>query len=313
MNNVVLRELPATDPFVKYARVVGDNKIKHYKVGYVTTMFYEPLDLIKAAIEKEEGPTNIEVARANVVYNQVVMPVPILDEHPEIKTALMSRRCNDFIYQDFKMFSPNKKQMLYNIYSRAYNFVASLINKTVFSHEYNLSPVKILRIKMKPVFIKQLLRRVNPVTFLSVAFESGMEDQAVKLLVNDLKRLCDNGLILAHQTMPNMTLVSDTVGSGKNRFVISCNVFLDGEKVVKIARSNSPAYPEQALDLKTVAREGGIGLTLETPYDIEIVEIANPDEEKNKKDVLDAYSQSVPLVNNISREMKKFMKELNYK
>jgi hypothetical protein len=343
---ITLRELATVDLSRTYARQMGGNKIRHYKVSYAACMLgNDPVELIKKHIAKEEGETEFEVIPyVNNSTVRVAQALMVLQDHPEIYNALTQLTCKSILLQRAIYPKVTLKQKVRNFFANLLNTVVDFLNRPLikiqhwyygidvasyynsdiaFDHEKEeefqnlLAKVKLIpRVSLIEAYVRM---QVTPCTYLSVGFEEGDEEKAVNALLDDLKYCHENGLILGNLTLPSTMLLADTVGSGKGSFVLFCFLFLDHDKIAEMNGVHThelPQHPEKLLPLKTISSEGSLkyldGLSPSQKYEIEAVILADRTDE-NFQVYHENYKENVPAVNAAADRMNEEMKKRGMK
>lgn len=344
---IELRPTAVIDLSVTYARLMGGNKIRHYRVSAISMLMNKftgetTESLVTRHIREVENSSEeitflpqktgtpffrVDPKADNVLQVKDITHV-ILKNYPEIEESLSQRSIKSQIYQYNDDPSPLKTLLL--------SPITRLLNKPIFKinsllrrfqtrnidfsdmdrFEYLDEVKKIYQIPLLPEY--GYVRRVTLAKYLSVAFEEGDIERATEALVTDLKTLNDQGLIMGNLCMPSMILLADVTGSGKSVCAMLCFVFVDDKKILKLLNKDSfLGLPNKYLDLvgvKTEALEGGINyldnISPSSKYDIEIVDVIIGTPEHGRQAHIDNYNETLGQVNKVAKEAKKVLEEV---
>lgn len=327
---VELRLLDTIDLAVTFARKMGGNKIRHYRLTTADLLVAKftdrsAEDIVREYIKKEENEdVTFLPARSNCVQVRYVSTV-VLKDRPDIKRALEKRKITSQIHEydvwnhPYKRFlNPIKKVTNYLI--RQVNKLLARIQGTtlqeVFSFEKWGSSVNV---NLLPYFdeCSEFTRHFSPCHYLTVAFEEGDLEEATQSLLMDLEILNGHGMIIGHLTMPSMILLADKTGSGKSVFALFCFLFVDYEKLQKITNKTPLEFPENPLSLlgvKNDVHEGSFnylnGVDPSSRYEIETIRIGESTFEENMKLHTDNYADTIDTVNKIAKKASSLMKDI---
>jgi hypothetical protein len=348
MNKVQLRETAIVDLNTTFARKMGENKIRHYKVPYSKVILgFDPLELVKQHIEAQEGPSEFEVSDISFSAPQYEGGVIqykdasfILDAYPDLEAALRALSVKSTIHQDVTIFPLSWKQKVFNLLFPYANKVIGAVNAVLrffqrkkiaelnklwdqvhyFNFEEDLEKAYAVQrsvVLLRPLepYIEDETRQYNVATSLVVGFEEGEEEEAAEALVNDLKLVHDKALIKGHLCMPSLIQLADTVGSGKKWYALFCIFFLDNARARFYSGCDEKVSfieVEKKLGLKNSVPEGGVnylnGISPTEKYDVEYVYVASSYEE-NRKASEEAYQESRPVVEKVTKEVRKLIKQ----
>lgn len=325
MSTVTLRKVAINDLSLKYAREMGGNKIRHYRVPFVHTLLKgnEALELIKEHIRKEEGKESGELefvieASASLLSPMVDGMFCIEDvstilnsEYSDVKKALFKMSAKGQLVETIKHGRHDK---LINFISSLVNPVIACINR-VLQKLQNLQPQDIFEGRGR--FLSMMQTRYpkhffNLAKYLTVAFEAKDYKKAQESLLKDLRILADNGLILGHLAKPSLMALADTVGSAEQQCVLFCFPIIDAEKFSNLCGEDDGHDKLKLLGIANETPEGSVnwldGITPEQKYDIEVINVVSQTSEDRQKMVQEAYDLSVPLVNRAANVTRRLMK-----
>jgi hypothetical protein len=332
---ITLRPVAITDLNFPYARDMGDNKVRHYIVPVslaVVKKFtgQDTKDIIKDYIEKTENEKDVVFDEALVpaffddtgetrIWNNGLSTTDvsklILDQDKDIGRALSRVTSKNLIYQ--WNYYPT-------VFHKAYDHLVYFYNNKI------VPSVNRLLCKLQGVdygefnhFAKQIgyanqiyRRKLDPVHFITIAFESKDAERALKEFRQDLRTLADKKLILGNLAMPSVIALADTVGLGRY-YALFCFPIINHDRLLKVAGLKSHLDLPQKNQLSLVGvkherQEGEVawldGKSPEDIYQIEKIYITDLDAPNRDKAVLDCYNNSVDHVNDISRTMKEGIK-----
>lgn len=334
-NAVELRPVAITDLSVRYARDLGNNKVRHYRVSHALSMLgKDPCREIQRYIEKEEGPCSVTFSYPTPGANngttlKTIDAVSILQNEKAIKKALLKKSIKSQIYQwtEYKI-----TERLFNLIVRPGNFLIRQVNKALMvlqSSKVNYN--KKLYEDNKDLYeqgyfvegykeIKQIMplqykgdRRLEACRYLSVSFEESDAEAAAKAMVEDLRILYAKGLLVGNLCMPTMIKLADEVGLGKNHYALFSFIFIDTKKACKLLGRTILELNDRTLltDLGChyETLEGGTnwldGVSPSQKYSIETVDVVTTTEE-NRNAVIESYNASRKAIEEFDRaEMKK--------
>ena len=295
-----------------YARMIEENKIKHYYVSHAKALTETKTaeEMIAEYVKKETGEDVVfETIKVNNAYgvgiDAVQLTKDVLEDLPKVKKQLEKREVRSALYQYNRRSEWYK--YLFNPIAIPYNWIVGKINSKWADHqwkklggiptdrfEYLNALSKIKYIPYLPV--AGCFRYVTPCHYLAVTFDESNRAEAVNALQKDLKILGDKKLIIGHLAMPFQIQLADTVGSGELSYVLACFLFVDGLKLRKlVGKANYDAVQcnklslNLLLGLKTEAFEGGLSeVDFRKKYEIETVNIF----EHERQEHWDAYVEN---------------------
>jgi hypothetical protein len=289
-----LIRLAMTDMYVKYARSMGGNQIRHYSIPYSTALLHNPDDVVKNYVSKETGidPSQIEIVSQQVSHkfdsNGVLQTIPapeVLNDCEVIEKELLKLEAKSIIC-DFKEKLPLKSKV-WNLFAKTCNFFISKI-----ANLFGNSCPRLLN-KVEPKAHYEICK------FLSLSFEEQDARKAYELLRNDLKKLSDYGVILGHLAMPFVYQAADIIGSGNNTFILACFPFIDTQKLAHLLNLSvdelaKPLSLREHLGLETECSEAMSSITSLDPkmkYQIEEVKIGYEEQLQAKQAYIDSYKE----------------------
>lgn len=345
---IELRPTAVIDLSVTYARLMGDNKIRHYRVSGISMLMNKftgetTESLVIRHIREVENSSEeitflpqktgtpffrVDPKTDNALQVKDITHV-ILKNYPEIEESLSQRSIKSQLHQYNDCPDPIKARFVSPV-TRFLNNGLSKINALLRrfqmrnvdvtdmdKFQYQETYRKILQIPLFPEY--GYVRRVTLAKYLSVAFEEGDIERATEALVADLKTLNDQGLIMGNLCMPSMLLLADVTGSGKSVCAMFCFVLVDDKKILKLLNKESflDLPRDKYLDLvgvKTEALEGGINyldnISPSSKYDIEIVDVIIGTPEHGRQAHIDNYNETLGQVNKVAKEAKKVLEEV---
>src|SRR5581483_1207739 len=332
---IELRPLAIVDLSMTYARSMGENKLRHYRVPATQLAIAKftgrsAEDLVRDHIKAKEGETEVSflpyrtwefdgTPKEGVLQAKDITDL-ILKDSPEVRQSLEKVKVDSLVHQ-YNIYENKFKEKFLGSISRFINrFLINPINE--YLREFQLKDVpfedrmsylfELDNLKLLPYLPEFGPRRAaSPCSFLSVAFHEDDIERATALLLKDLCILQEKGLILGHLAMPSMLILADTVGSGKGTFAMFCFLFLDQEKSQKLLGLNAeemPRLPLTLLGVQTESVEGGITyLDNKSPsdkYQIEVVNVGDATTERDRAAVIDMYNATKDAVNEAAKRTK---------
>lgn len=327
---VELIPLAVVDLSFRYARHMGDKKIRHYKVSAISALMGElvkPLDQVAEFIRKTEPDAEISVREtrrymkndpdgsdSSMIIDDVTDKVCTR----KLRKQLLRKKVNGQIFQYEEPMSPAD--------ARRFNSTPIVNKWGVETDElpptYKLSigdwlayaAFKVGLGKLVPP--KHKVRKVTACTYLSYRYDEGQEKEAYGVLYQDLKILSDRGLIQGHLTMPSTLSLADTVGSLRMPKVIFCFLFVDTNKLAEqLGKSllDLPRNPTSLIGVKGETLEGGIGPSISemVDYEIEEVEVSSETPNKSRQAYLDNYVETRDAVNEVAKRANALREEVN--
>lgn len=310
---IALRKLAVTDLSTKYARNMGDGKIRHYRVPYTETMLGDnALKMVKDIIMREENFEGSEVEFAEEAIASLVAPSTdgslkiedvshILENDKEVEKSLRKFASKNLIHQTVTI---SRKDRIINVIARLLNPVIGRINALLQDiQRLDLEDI----CNGKGFFFRSISKRypeynMHFVRFLSVGFEGCDFQQAKNSLLQDLRILKDNGLILGHLAMPSLMPLADTVGSNESPYLLFCFPVVDSTKLRElIGKENADSrQPLKHLSIVNETLEGSInylnGISPEQKYQIETIDVVTEKHEVKQEQVVASFEASLPKV-----------------
>lgn len=349
MNNVTLQLLHAFDLNITYSRKMLDGSRTHYKVGYKDLMLgADPLALVKAQIEKDEGTTEFTVLdlTAPTLENGVNMkPASILEDEPELQAIFACDPVKSTILQQVTRKPLSRNQRASNLLASVVNPVIRVLNRYVvfplqakrlgITEDYDtVSMLLMLRdledtsiesarqrqLRLfKPILthFEEETRHVHPASYFAITYYEGEEEQAFGRLLAMLKKA--QPYIIGYLAPPTIMSLSDSVGFTTPKAIFAF-VFLDRNQV-NAALGREPheviqhdSWSDDNLLLADVlsVREGSIGPTIGQPPRIEYVYIQAPtlpSLEERAAAVQKSYDESLVLVRKAAQKTAKHVKK----
>lgn len=321
--SVILSPLPAVDLFglcVRYARYMGDNKIRHYALPYTAAMIAQfsgrtPEDLVSDYIKENEGIQNVtftghipivkvERGSSPLTLGKALQPFEVKDifkDEKDIEKALLKRKSVSLLYQfiDYKTFFDKLKDKI----GYRYNQFVYWANQRLHSWFF-------------PLYEYKYLRKLYPVRYLTVCFEEPDKAQGTEAFLEDLRLLQKNELIFGHLMMPHTMDLADGVGSGLKPQVLFCFLLVNEDKLQKIL-NKSPLemshFPLTELGLKYETLEGNVkwlnDITPEQKYQLEVIEVSHGGDAA-RQEYIKNYKANVPFVNEVAAKQAEALREL---
>lgn len=325
-------------------------------IGQFSGQPTDNLEAVRQHIEQEEGepveiellPTVYNASGMESIQGMQIKEVSdaILDFDPQVRAALEKLHVKSTLYQYNDCISPFKTKYLAPITEWINYKVLGPINSLLYRMQYPhiaeefkmateiLTEQEIdafdAHINKKSLYrsllrkIKQIpllpawgyVRKVTPVSFLTVVFQEDEIEQAVETLLADLRLLEKNGLIMGHLAMPSLILMADMIGSGKLTYALFCFPILDQDKLCKILKK-SPLelgkHPFAELGVKLETPEGGAnylnGVDPKSKYEIEEVKVGPSVSDAHKVQV-ESYLSSREYVNKVAKEANELIENL---
>lgn len=340
--SIFLRPVAVTDLNIKYARDMGNNKLRHYVVPAMTAVAKQMTgdgvqQTIKEFIEKTEGITDIvfdepEAAgiafiddndphAENVIFGALASPVDVskivLGRDREIGKALIKTKAYQMIHQT--NYYPTVFHAYMDRIRNFYNGMVIPINKALYKlqrADYSVHNPFVRQLSQVPL---KYLRVMNLVHFISVAFEANDTEKALEAIRTDLRILHRAGVIMGHLSMPSILRLANLTGFG-NYYVLFCFPIIDAKRLQKVTGKGPLEIPHR-LALNTLlgtdyeTLEGGVnwldGVTPEQKFtDIEFVNVTDYSTEMGRQAVLDVYESSKNFVNEVAADQAKQLKQM---
>lgn len=327
--SVILRPVAITDLRLKYCRDMGDNKLRHYIIPTSLAIIKRlcdktPSDIVTDFIQQTEGEQHVEIVDNysggvsfeddgdTALMGAVDISQVFLKKDKGLKKALKRVSAKSLLHQ--WNYYPTIFHRYRDVLAHKYNkYVVPLVNKFLYwaqGADHNTYSAFVKQISnLKLIY----LRRCEPVRFFAVAFDKRDIEEATESLLNDLRILNQNGVIMGHLAMPSMLPLANLTGADTSYFVIFCFVVCDSNKMNKIAGYGSPldVPREKSLNMlgtKNEVYEGSTnwlnGVSPEQKYQIEEVVIRDLEMEKAEKLVLESYEKSRDFVNDVASKAK---------
>lgn len=328
MSKIVLRSVAVTDLNTRYARSMGGNKIRHYKVPYSQRIAGgNPLDMIKEYILREEKK---EASEVEIVVEAVANLLPPMNAdslfHLEEVTSSVLAKDNKVLkaLKQLKSNTLSVQTVDSTRLGKLRNKIATWINDKIFKLNNYFWPT-IFDVhfegesngKIPYIPIKEFERHVHLTHYISVAFEGPEYVEAQSALLADLRKLTELDLIMGHLTMPSLMALADTVGTAVQPYVLFCFPIINHKKLNAMFPDNiAPLDALAQLGIKYETPEGGIsslnGVDINSKYEIEEVIVLLPEtltHEQVQDKVQDAFAESIPTVNRAAEATRKLLKE----
>jgi len=309
---IELRQVAIDDLSLKYARDMGNNNVRHYRLPVSLLVVQEknndnkdkPEDIIKNYIKEKEGLEDVVFIdnpkhKTSEVLNILDATDVILKDHKKIKKSLQKLKATCMLVE--RNYHPFLLWRIHDFFATIINFVIKPINKILFKIQnkgkigftdnellnyvsdkfdelYSIDSKKHRPIKLISYIEYKNIRILDRHLNMTVAFEEKDAEEAVKILQDDLKILYDSNLIVGHLAMPFIVELADTVGLGKKGYILGCYPIIDSVKINKI--NNEPLWNTNYKDFfkklgcKTVEFEGEIKyIEGKDPKDVYKIEI----------------------------------------
>jgi hypothetical protein len=329
--SIILRPVAITDLNVKFARDMGNNKVRHYSVSHTAMLVNHftdktPQDMVRDYIYETENTLDVEFVPPTAQDRAVAALLNFVDvNRTKFGPELMVKDVTDIILKNDKpllraLLKTRATQLLHmhtyynNFLEKAYDQIASLINR------YVISPLISCGLLGFYSHMRLLgTKRMAPVKFMSVAFRADQVEMAVDVLLNDLKKLEDRGLILGHLVMPSIIQLADTVGIGSLPYALFCFPIVDEHKLNAIINFSGKDPDTMRLKLSEVGVrcetfEGGIysfnEKGLDADYDIEVIDIEEFNTDQIRLETIKAFEDSKDLVNEVAAKNRKALGNL---
>lgn len=324
---VRLRQVAITDLNYRFARDMGNNKIRHYLISYqaylanhfvgksVESMISEYLRDVENETEVEflpaRGPIQL-VSRpllngSNSTNDIIDASSIVLARDSKVRKALSRIKTTSTLHQ-----TTTAKRRLFDLLADKYNrYIAYPINKLLYTlqgydntyYQPYVRQLRLIQIDRKPV--------INPVRFLAIAFLDEDANEALEQLRSDLRILQSKNLILGHLAMPSIMGLADTVGFGSNAYVLFCFPIINQAVLEKLIQSESADKWSMSLRLvgvKNETLEGGTNWlgnkTREDKYLIEEVDIFQNSKDLNYEKMVENYNNTKDAINDHAKKMK---------
>lgn len=334
---IILRRLATIGLSETYARMLGDNKIRHYYVCHAKKLTESRTaeEMIVEYVKKETGDNRVVVEMSNITnaygigIGAVQEVKDVLDDLPKVKKHLEKLEVKSALHQ-YNRKSEWYKYLL-NPIAIPYNWLVSKINAKWAERQWKklggFPKTKLgadglfaLRDKIKSIPLLPIAgwyRCVTPCRYLSISFDESNRKQAVEILQNDLKILADKKLIMGYLAKPFQLQLADTTGSGELSYVLACFLFIDDFRLKKLLGKKDFEYYEEIykadalnklLGLKTETVEGSIGNSdLRKTYEIETVNIFEHEKQENWDAYLKSYEEQQAAIKKNEEIIKKRM------
>lgn len=336
--SILLRPVAVTDLNIKYARDMGNNKLRHYVVPAMTAVAKQMTgetvqQAIRDFIAKTEGITDIvfdeeesqgvsfEQTEDGVALGAMMSPVEVskivLHRDREIGKALLKTKAYQMIHQT--NYYPTRFHALMDRMRDTYNGFVPSINKLLYKlqgADYALHNPFVRQLPHAPLRFERVL---NLVHFISVAFEANDTEKALEALRNDLRILNRAGVIMGHLAMPSVLRLANLTGFG-NYYVLFCFPIIDAKRLQKVTKKGPLEIPHRLplnalLGTKYETLEGGVnwldGVAPEQKFDeIEFVNVTDYSTEIGRQAVLEAYEKSKDFVNEVAADAANTLKHM---
>lgn len=333
MEAVKLRQVAITDLSVRYARDLGNKKIRHYRVTSMAMIISKftgqtAEDLIRDFIMKEEG-AEVEFlspqkpdegfgligSLTTTVGGMQIADVSavVLQRDRAVKNALLKIKAHStlletnyyrtvfhkyydkFVWRYNKSMAPRINRLLYKLQGGNYDsYSASFYQVPYLSLIYR--------------------RDVDPTHFISVGFEAGDATRALEVMREDLRLLHKKRIIKGHLSMPSIMRLADTVGAGRY-FVLFCFPVIDHRRLAEVLKVKFEELPSRdSLSLvgaKYETSEGGIKWLDEVDptkmYAIEEVDVVPITSDEMRDLTMKSYEESKPFFQKAAQRTKEAM------
>jgi len=310
MKQIELREVAITDLSLKFARDMGNNKVRHYRISAIDTVVgritgLDVEQMIATFIAQTEPDAKDSEIRFlytprrenNTLFIQDVTK-KVLKGERGVKRALKKKYIKRMIHE-------------YNRYDGYFDAL-----KDRLQIQWNKFFKESWEWDHAGFFSKMPYRRViSPVSYLSVAFEKEQYNEAVIALREDLKILHKHGLIMGHLAMPSEILLADTIGLGKEPMALFCFLHLDWDKLHKVLGTTPMTIeklPLAKLGVKYEQFEGSLkclrNIPFEEKYEIEIVDVSLHNADAARAAHIQAFEESKELINAIADEQRQLLR-----
>lgn len=337
MGTIQLRPVAVTDLSVRYARDMGNKKIRHYRVSAMTSLINKftglsAQDMVRDFIKKEEGQDvefleqeledegfgligektqtlagGIQVADVSAI---------VLQRDRAIGKALTKIKSYNMILET--NWYPTVFHKYYDSFVHLYNSkIAPRANRLLYrlqGGEYGNYNAFFYQMP----FLRQIyIRDFDPAHFISVAFEASDATRALEAMRDDLRLLHEKRLIKGHLSMPSIMRLADTVGFGRY-FVLFCFPIIDHRRLLKIQKLNSP------MELPSTNQLGPIGVRYETHegsikwldevdpgkmYGIEEVNVTGMTSDEAHQAQIDSYNAAKPFFQKAAQRTKQNLQD----
>jgi hypothetical protein len=339
--SIILRPVATFDLNVRFARDMGNKKVRHYLVrsqslimAHFTGKTAE--DMVRDYIYEKEGTRGVEFHTLGTTSDSAVSAMLDFDLAEGMSTgnALRIKDISNIVLKGHKSLSKalsktNSHNLIHQY--RHYNSVLDMVfdrfawlyNKYIAN---NVNWLTGNRSKERPIYRNTLnylsyrsQLRISPVRFLSVAFKAEQVEYAVQALIEDLEILNKNRLLLGHLTMPSIMQLADSVGVGSLPYVVFCFPIVDEYKLNAMLEASGVNPNEVRLKLleiglKYESLEGGVGTLdnkpLNSDYEIEEIDIAEFNADQARQATIDAFEASKDLVNVVAGMSRKNLANL---
>lgn len=335
---ITLYSTAVTDLNIKYARDMGNNKVRHYMVPYMFLLMTgadserivseyiqinEP-EVTKITFVKPEVKTYSDKESAKGTTNgsalqAIDMTEAVLGKNPEIRKSLERVKSKNLLLQTMEV------SVLDKFLDKIQDFL--LTAKLKFIHGYEQFAKRgelmdhLFVSKNEGVYFAKFNRRakrkVTQCSFLSYCYDDSCEKEAIEALLLDLHILNQRGLIMGHLAMPSSLVLANTIGIGPLPRVLFCFLFVDKEKLAKQLNKKVeelPSNPLFLIEVKSETQEGGVGPKISKKPDPEIEEInvMEGSVDLGIKAVQDTYLNTREYVNEAAAKMRERIKNEKY-
>lgn len=340
MDAVRLRPVAITDLSVRYARDMGDRKVRHYRVSAMQAVAKnlsgeDVTSLISDYIRQNENVDVIFESRTKIIHGgqdahrgavlkaEDVSAI-VLQRDSSLRKALSKRKPYQLI-EEYNYY-PSIFHKAYDVFADLFNrFIANPLNKLLMprfvhglGHYIDQQLAERFQFKLPVPYMRyKFQRKLNLVRYIAVAFRASQTMEATQALLDDLRLLKRHKLIRGALAMPSVIELADTVGVGERYYVMFCFPLIDDAKLGKMIGEplDYRSLTLNQLGCKYESHEGGVNwLNGESPekyYEIETVDISDPTTEEIRKMVIENYEAGVPLVNDIAKRHSDEIKKMN--
>lgn len=320
-NAVVLRPVAITDLSIKYARKMGENKVRHYRLSssYMIMQKMSVMDskkIVSDYIKEKEGlnvvfeETNrpeTEVKKSGLLQVSDVTS-EVLEDDKDILKSLLKVKVKSLLYQ-FDDYPTLFHKWYFKLLYKWNNFTGWInykLKKDFFNPYARLTPAS--------------YHKCYPVRFISIAYgddeyKGRNEREAFYQLRNDLRILQDKKLIKGHLAMPSTVDLADIVGVGTKFKVVFCFFVVNEDRLMELTNNTPmtlPSKPLALLGVKHESNEGDANWLNDSPpekmYQIEVVDILPISRDEVHEAYVKSYQESIPLANAAANGARKLLK-----
>ena len=329
---IQLRPVAITDLAQRYARDMGDNKVRHYRVSHMAMLINKftgksAEDVVRDFVKENENedvefvgkqiPDDLFItqdfsalAAHNVGGFEIVDVTGIvLGRDRKVRLALTKRKAHSMIEQrnHYNSIFGALRDRLVVQYNK---YVVPNVNKllyTIQGYDFEHYQPMARQLKTKELSYERVLDLCH---FVSVAFHQDEANEALESIRNDLRLLQKQGLIRGNLSMPSIMTLADTVGVGPQTYVLFCFPIIDSKRLLKLTKKTPlelPRLPLSLVGVKNETHEGAVnwlnGKNPESRYEIETVDVFEAQSDKNNQKVLEVYESTKDFVNEHAKQV----------